>query len=138
MHARRTTCVGMHARRTTCVVLQEEPAEPVAEATEEPADKPAELSYIEEQKAKFSAASDAAGGASSSDDAAEVRLAVPAFFAKREEERPGDARGVGGLNEQGYEPYDPSALDTGDTKPIFIALGLALLASAALSATNML
>ena len=131
MHARRSTCVET---RTPGVVLQEEPAEPVAEATEEPA----ELSYIEEQKAKFSAASDAAGGASSSDDEAEVRLAVPAFFAKREEERPGDARGVGGLNEQGYEPYDPSALDAGDTKPIFIALGLALLASAGISATNML
>lgn len=113
------------------------------EAPEPPADEPAsdsssaaepapELSYIEEQKQKFS------GTSSVLAPGTEVTIATPSFFGKREEERPGDALGVGGLNEQGYEPYDPKALDssTVDTKPVFAALAFALFAAAGISAKS--
>ena len=48
------------------------------------------------------------------------------------------ARGKEGLNEQGYDPYDPSAIDSSnlDTKPVFIALALATVAIGALSVSN--
>ena len=123
-------------------MLQQAPEPPAeAEAEAEAAEAaeaassssaPSELSYIEEQKQKFS------GKSADVAPRTEVTIATPAFFGKREEERPGDARGQGGLNEQGYEPYDPSALDssTVDTKPVFAALAFALFAAAGFSVKN--
>ena len=72
------------------------PAPPAAPLVEE-------SSYLAREKAKYAAAS----GASAGDGDGETRLAVPSFFGKREEEKPGAARGKEGLNEQGYDPYDP-------------------------------
>ncbi len=55
--------------------------------------------------------------------------------------RPTDVRGEGGLNEQGYRPYDKTALDSPDTAggvPVYlIALGGAGLLIAALTISNM-
>ena len=67
-----------------------------------------------------------------------TRVAVPSFFGKREEEKPGAARGQEGLNEQGYDPYDAKAVDSStlDTKPVFIALAVATAAIGALSVSN--
>ena len=54
--------------------------------------------------------------------------------------RPTDVRGEGGLNEQGYRPYDKAALDSPDTAggvPVYlIALGGAGLLIAALTISN--
>lgn len=115
-------------------MLQEapEPSAEVPEAAASAAEPAPELSYLEEQKLKFS------GTSSVPAPGTEVTIATPSFFGKREEERPGDALGVGGLNEQGYEPYDPKALDssTVDTKPVFAALAFALFAAAGVSAKS--
>ena len=152
-------------RRSALVVLQEQPEtdaadenamEPeggwgvdnlmemmeTAESEAAPAAAPAppaappveESSYLAREKAKYAAAS----GASAGDGDGDTRLAVPSFFGKREEEKPGAARGKEGLNEQGYDPYDPSAIDSSnlDTKPVFIALALATVAIGALSVSN--
>ena len=72
------------------------PAQPAAPPVEE-------SSYLATEKAKYAGAS----GASAGDGDGDTRLAVPSFFGKREEEKPGAARGKEGLNEQGYDPYDP-------------------------------
>ena len=103
------------------------PAQPAAPPVEE-------SSYLATEKAKYAGAS----GASAGDGDGDTRLAVPSFFGKREEEKPGAARGKEGLNEQGYDPYDPSAIDSSnlDTKPVFIALALATVAIGALSVSN--
>ena len=121
-------------RRSALVVLQEQPEtdaadenamEPeggwgvdnlmemmeTAESEAAPAAAPAppaappveESSYLAREKGKYAGAS----GASAGDGDGETRLAVPSFFGKREEEKPGAARGKEGLNEQGYDPYDP-------------------------------
>ena len=89
------------------------------------------------EKVKFLGANDASDEGASEDG---TRIAVPSFFGKREEEKPGAALGKDGLNEQGYDPYDAKALDssTVDTKPVFIGLGVATVAIAALSASNMI
>ena len=54
--------------------------------------------------------------------------------------RPTDVRGEGGLNEQGYRPYDKAALDSPDTAggvPVYlIALGGAGLLIAVLTISN--
>ena len=100
------------------------PAQPAAPPVEE-------SSYLASEKARYAGASDASAG----DGDGGTRLAVPSFFGKREEEKPGAARGKEGLNEQGYDPYDPSAIDSSalDTKPVFIALAVAAVAIGALS-----
>ena len=126
-------------RRSALVVLQEQPEtdaadenamEPeggwgvdnlmemmeTAESEAAPAAAPAppaappveESSYLATEKAKYAGAS----GASAGDGDGDTRLAVPSFFGKREEEKPGAARGKEGLNEQGYDPYDPSAANS--------------------------
>ena len=67
-----------------------------------------------------------------------TRIAVPSFFGKREEEKPGASRGKEGLNEQGYDPYDAKAIDSSslDTKPVYIALAVATVVIGALSVSN--
>jgi hypothetical protein len=105
------------------------PAQPAAPPVEE-------SSYLASEKARYAGASDASAG----DGDGGTRLAVPSFFGKREEEKPGAARGKEGLNEQGYDPYDPSAIDSSalDTKPVFIALAVAAVAIGALSVSNVI
>ena len=93
----------LQTRGRARIVLQQAPEPPAeAEAEAEAAEAaeaassssaPSELSYIEEQKQKFS------GKSADVAPRTEVTIATPAFFGKREEERPGDARGQGGLNE---------------------------------------
>ena len=124
IHALRCASTPRNLRQRGRVVLQEVPDPPEA------AEPAAELSYIEEQKLKFSGTSDATPATR------DVTIATPAFFGKREDERPGDALGERGLNEQGYDPYDPEALDSSaiDTKPVFAALALALVAAVGISA----
>ena len=128
-------------QRAGYVVSQDTPPDPAAEPEPElPAAEPAaetsvKSSYLEEQKKTWGFAD-----ASDGEDASGTRLAVPSFFAGSEEEKPGAARGVDGLNDQGYEPYDPKALDssTVDTKPVFIALAVSSVVIAALSAGNLI
>ena len=130
-------------RRDARVVLQEPPD--VANANEmEPEGVPGQpeaatvevSSYLAKEKAKYGV-SDVSDASTATDDDG-TRVAVPSFFGKREEERPGAALGKEGLNEQGYDPYDAKAVDSStlDTKPVFIALALATVAIGALSASN--
>ena len=132
-------CLVAHQRivvlERAFIVLQEQAPEPAAqpEAAAQPAAPVEESSYLAKEKARFGVSDDAVN-----EDG--TRVAVPSFFAKREEEKPGAALGKEGLNEQGYDPYDAKAIDssTVDTKPVFVALAVATLASVALSASHMI